>query len=118
MVAYNSAMETLFKALGDPSRLKLLAQLHGNNGQTLGGLCGHLDMSRQAATKHLVLLEGANLVVVKWVGREKRHYLNPDPFNKVADWVESYRRFFEESFDRLDVYLKEVQKKEKKHGRK
>ena len=55
-------MDEVFKALADPSRRKLLDALHKNNGQTLGELCEHLDMTRQAVTKHLVILEEANLV--------------------------------------------------------
>jgi len=71
-------MDAVFKALADGSRRKLLDQLRQSNGQTLGELCGHLDMTRQAVTKHLLLLEAANLVAVVWRGREKLHYLNAD----------------------------------------
>jgi DNA-binding transcriptional ArsR family regulator len=63
-------MDAVFKALADESRRKLLDQLHKSNGQTLGELCAHLDMTRQAVTKHLLLLEAANLVAVVWRGRE------------------------------------------------
>ncbi len=82
-------MDAVFKALADESRRKLLDQLHKNNGQTLGELCEHLDMTRQAVTKHLLLLEAANLVVVVWRGREKLHYLNPVPIARdlrALDW--------------------------------
>ena len=86
-------MDAVFKALADESRRKLLDQLHNNNGQTLGELCEHLDMTRQAVTKHLLLLEAANLVVVVWRGREKLHYLNPVPIHEIAErWIGKYER--------------------------
>ena len=76
-------MNAVFKALADDSRRKLLDQLHRNNGQTLGELCEYLDMTRQAVSKHLGLLEKANLVSVTWQGREKLHYLNPVPLHEI-----------------------------------
>lgn len=86
-------MDKVFKALADPSRRQLLDRLHANNGQTLGELCAHLDMTRQAVTKHLGLLEAANLVVTTWRGREKLHYLNPVPINEIAErWIGKYER--------------------------
>jgi DNA-binding transcriptional ArsR family regulator len=86
-------MDAVFKALADESRRKLLDQLHKNNGQTLGELCEHLDMTRQAVTKHLLLLEAANLVVVIWRGREKLHYLNPVPLQEIYErWIGKYER--------------------------
>jgi DNA-binding transcriptional ArsR family regulator len=85
--------DKVFKALADPSRRRLLDMLHANNGQTLGELCEHLDMTRQAVTKHLLLLEGANLVVTVWRGREKLHYLNPMPISEIFErWVGKYER--------------------------
>ena len=86
-------MDAVFKALADASRRKLLDVLHSNNGQTLGELCGHLKMSRQAVTKHLVLLERANLIATVWRGREKLHYLNPVPLHEIYErWIEKYER--------------------------
>src|SRR5689334_14900031 len=86
-------MDKVFKALADPGRRLLLDQLHAENGQTLGRLCEHLDMSRQAVTKHLKLLEEANLVVTIRRGREKLHYLNPVPIHEIADrWIGKYER--------------------------
>jgi len=71
----------------------LLDLLHAENGQTLGELCSHLDMMRQAVTKHLALLEETNLVVTVWRGREKLHYLNPIPITEIFDrWVGKYER--------------------------
>jgi DNA-binding transcriptional ArsR family regulator len=86
-------MDEVFKALADPSRRKLLDELHKNNGQTLGQLCEHLDMTRQAVTKHLVILEEANLIAIVWRGREKLHYLNPAPLHQIYErWIGKYER--------------------------
>jgi DNA-binding transcriptional ArsR family regulator len=87
------SMDAVFKALADAGRRELLDRLHAQNGQTLGELCDGMKMSRQAVTKHLNLLEEANLVVVQWHGREKRHFLNPVPINEIADrWIGKYER--------------------------
>src|SRR5262245_131442 len=86
-------MDKAFKALADAGRRELLDRLHAENGQTLGELCRHLEMTRQAVTKHLKLLEAANLVAVVWRGREKLHYLNPVPILAIADrWIHKYER--------------------------
>jgi DNA-binding transcriptional ArsR family regulator len=86
-------MDVVFKALSDPSRRQLLDQLYTHNGQTLGELCEHLAMSRQAVSKHLAVLETANLVVTLWQGREKLHYLNPAPIQEIYDrWLSKYDR--------------------------
>ena len=84
-------MNAVFKALADPSRRKLLDELRKTNGQTLSELCEHLEMTRQAVTKHLVLLEKANLVSIVWRGREKLHYLNPVPIHGIYErWIGKY----------------------------
>lgn len=86
-------MDNVFKALADPSRRKLLDRLRDNNGQTLSELCECLDMTRQAVTKHLALLEAANLVATVWRGREKLHYLNSTPLQQLYDrWIGKYER--------------------------
>jgi DNA-binding transcriptional ArsR family regulator len=86
-------MDKVFKALADPTRRKLLDRLHAENGQTLSGLCARLAMTRQAVTKHLVLLEGANLVATLKRGREKLHYLNPVPIHEIAErWIGKFER--------------------------
>jgi DNA-binding transcriptional ArsR family regulator len=94
MVAYSYlAMDKVFKALADETRRQLLDRLHADNGQTLGQLCEHLAMSRQAVTKHLVLLEEANLVATVRRGREKLHYLNPVPIHEIAErWIGKFER--------------------------
>jgi DNA-binding transcriptional ArsR family regulator len=86
-------MDKVFKALADPGRRLLLDRLYANNGQTLGQLCEHLDMTRQAVAKHLAVLEEANLVAVIWRGREKLHYLNPVPIHEIAErWIGKFER--------------------------
>lgn len=86
-------MDKVFKALGDPSRRELLDRLYADNGRTLGELCEHLDMTRQAVSKHLAALEEANLVVVVRRGREKLHYINPVPIAEIYDrWIGKYER--------------------------
>lgn len=86
-------MDKVFKALADPGRRLLLDRLHATSGQTLGALCEHLDMSRQAVAKHLAVLEAANLVAVFRRGREKLHYLNPVPIHEIADrWIGKFER--------------------------
>jgi DNA-binding transcriptional ArsR family regulator len=87
------SMDAVFKALADESRRKLLDALHKDNGQTLTQLCSHLEMTRQAVTKHLALLEAANLVAVAWHGREKLHYLNPVPLYEIHErWIGKYEQ--------------------------
>ena len=85
------SMDAVFRALADPVRRRLLDRLHARNGQTLGELCEGHDMTRQAVTKHLALLEEANLVVTRKRGREKLHFLNPVPIQEIADrWIGKY----------------------------
>src|SRR6478735_1641156 len=86
-------VDAVFKALADSSRRELLDRLFANNGQTLGELCQNLEMSRQAVSKHLAILEEANLVVTVWRGREKLHYLNPVPIHEIGErWIEKFER--------------------------
>src|SRR5438477_8620708 len=86
-------MDAVFRALADHSRRLLLDRLHQRNGQTLSELCGGLAMTRQAVTKHLVILEGANLVATLKAGREKLHYINPVPIHEIgARWIKKFER--------------------------
>lgn len=86
-------MDDVFKALADASRRELLDRLRAHNGQTLGELCERLDMTRQAVSKHLAVLEAANLVVTVRRGREKLHYLNPAPIHEIAArWIGKFER--------------------------
>lgn len=93
MTTMGADMDRVFKALAAPERRLLLDRLRATNGQTLGELCAHLDMTRQAVTKHLNILEAANLVVCIWQGREKLHYLNPVPIHQIGErWIGKYER--------------------------
>ena len=97
-------MDEVFKALADASRRELLDRLRADNGQTLNELCARLAMTRQAVSKHLAILEDANLVATVWRGREKLHYLNPVPIHEIADrWIGKFER------SRLDA-LSELKK--------
>lgn len=98
--------DRIFKALADPSRRALLDQLFEHNGQTLGELCTHVEMARQSVSKHLALLEEANLVVTVWRGREKLHYLNPAPIQEVYDrWIGKYERSRLQALSALKQHL-------------
>lgn len=86
-------LDKVFKALADPTRRRLLDQLHLDNGQTLTALCEHMGMTRQGVTQHLQLLEQANLVAIVWQGREKLHYLNPVPLHEIYErWIGKFER--------------------------
>src|SRR4029453_15361589 len=92
MAAYQCREES-FKALADPTRRLLLDSLNERNGQTLRELCSGLDMARQSVSKHLPVLEAANLVTTVRRGREKLHYLNAAPLNDIAErWITRYDR--------------------------
>lgn len=86
-------MDEVFKALADASRRRLLDNLNWRNGQTLRELCTGLEMTRQSVSKHLAVLESANLVTTVRRGREKLHYLNAEPINAISDrWINQYDR--------------------------
>jgi len=85
--------DVLFRALADPSRRKLLDALNANAAQTLTQLCEYLDLTRQAVTQHLNTLENAGLVITRWRGREKLHFLNPVPLQEIYDrWISKFER--------------------------
>ena len=93
MITMDGDVDKVFKALADSGRRLLLDRLRADNGQTLGQLCDHLDMSRQAVTKHLAILEEANLVTTFKHGREKLHYLNPVPIHQIGErWIRKFER--------------------------
>ncbi len=92
-MAANSHMDEVFRALADPSRRLLLDSLNERNGQTLRELGSRLDMARQSVSKHLDVLEAANLVTTVRRGREKHHYLNAAPINEIAErWITRYEQ--------------------------
>ncbi len=83
--------ELVFKALAEPARRTLLDRLHERDGQTLTELCEHMQMTRQAVTQHLHLLQDAQLVATMWRGREKLHYLNAVPLQRVYErWIRKF----------------------------
>jgi DNA-binding transcriptional ArsR family regulator len=87
------SMDAVFRALADPARRRLLDRLHARNGQTLTELCEGHDMTRQAVTKHLAILEDANLIATERRGREKLHFINPVPINAIAErWISKFER--------------------------
>jgi DNA-binding transcriptional ArsR family regulator/uncharacterized protein YndB with AHSA1/START domain len=103
-------MDEVFRALADPSRRRLLDRLNERNGQTLRELCAGLDMARQSVSKHLAVLEEANLVTTVWRGREKLHYLNAEPINAIADrWISRYDRERVRTLADLKTALEESQ---------
>jgi DNA-binding transcriptional ArsR family regulator len=86
-------MDQVFRALADESRRSLLDSLSAKSAQTLGELCAGLSMSRQAVSKHLAILEEANLVSTVKRGRKKHHYLNPVPIAQIANrWIRKFER--------------------------
>src|SRR5690242_2356009 len=92
MAAFQT-MDDAFRALADPGRRRLLDSLNTRNGQTLRELCSELDMARQSVSKHLAVLEAANLVTTVRRGREKLHYLNAAPINEIAErWITHYEQ--------------------------
>jgi DNA-binding transcriptional ArsR family regulator len=100
-------MDRVFKALASPARRRLLDTLRAHNGQTLGELCTHLDMTRQAVTQHLSQLERANLVATIRRGREKLHYLNPVPIHEIYErWIVKYEK---QRLDALHEFKKRVE---------
>src|SRR3954470_21026640 len=108
MVAHYE-MDDVFRALADTSRRRLLDSLNARNGQTLRELCEGLDMSRQAVSKHLAVLEGADLVTSVRRGREKFHYLNPAPINEIGErWINHYERGRVEALADLKRALEET----------
>lgn len=98
----------MFKALADPSRRLILDKLREHHGQTLWQLCEHLDLTRQAVSKHLAVLEAADLVAVVRSGREKLHYLNPVPINEIhRRWISQYEQARLDALATLKAALEE-----------
>ena len=93
MAAYPPDTDAVFRALADPGRRRLLDSLNARGGQTLRELCADMEMARQSVSKHLAVLEGAQLVSTVRRGREKLHYLNPAPINAISErWIDQYDR--------------------------
>lgn len=109
-------MNDVFKALADENRRLLLDRLFENNGQTLAELCTGLDISRQAVSKHLRILNDANLISVHWQGRRKLHYLNPVPLAEIVHrWI---GRFEDARLEMLSDLKQETEtRKDQRHVR-
>jgi uncharacterized protein YndB with AHSA1/START domain len=103
-------MDDVFKALADPSRRQLLDRLKDRGGQNLRELCAGLNMARQSVSKHLAVLEAANLVATVRHGREKLHYLNVVPINEIAQrWINRYDQARVDALSDLKHALEETQ---------
>ena len=110
-------LSTTFAALADPTRRAILARLASGEA-SVTELAEPFRMSLPAVSKHLKVLERAGLIARGREAQWRPCRLEARPMKDVARWVEHYRRFWEQSFDRLDVYLRTLQTKEKKRGRK
>jgi DNA-binding transcriptional ArsR family regulator len=110
-------LSSTFAALADPTRRAILARLESGE-ISVTELAEPFSMSLPAVSKHLKVLERAGLIARGREAQWRPCRLEASPLKDVADWVAHYRRFFDESFDRLDDYLEELKKKEKKHARK
>ena len=110
-------ISTTFAALADPTRRAILARLAGGE-VSVTELAQPFEMTLPAVSKHLKVLERAGLIARGREAQWRPCRLEAAPLKDVSDWVERYRQNWEESFDRLDNYLKELQEKEKKYGRK
>jgi DNA-binding transcriptional ArsR family regulator len=109
-------LSATFAALADPTRRAILARLIGGEA-SVKELAEPFEMSLPAVSKHLKVLERAGLIVRGREAQWRPCTLQAGPLKDISDWVEQYRRFWEQSFDRLDEYLKELQGKGKKNGR-
>jgi DNA-binding transcriptional ArsR family regulator len=107
----------VFQAIADPNRRAILGLLSTQR-LTLNGVADNFKISRPAISKHIKILNECGLINVKQQGRERYCEVRLEKLNEVSDWVEQYRKFWETKLDALEVYLSEIQAKEKKHGRK
>jgi DNA-binding transcriptional ArsR family regulator len=113
MVKYSTgSLDRTFAALSDPTRRDILRRLAGRK-RTVTELAEPFDISLAAVSKHLRVLERAELVIQEREGRTRHCRLSARPLEGAAGWIERYRRYWEESFDRLDEYLHDLQQKEK-----
>src|SRR6187200_1422390 len=109
-------LSTTFAALADPTRRAILARL-ATGERSVGELAEPFDMSLPAVSKHLKVLERAGLITRGRDAQWRPCRLEPRPLKGAADWLEHYRVFWEQSLDRLEGYLAELQGKEKTRGR-
>ncbi len=107
----------IFQAIADPNRRAIIGLL-ANQRLTVNAVAEHFPISRPAVSRHIKILKECGLVVVRKQGRERYCELRLDRLNEVAEWVEQSRKVWNRRLDRLDEYLSELQKKEKRHGEK
>jgi DNA-binding transcriptional ArsR family regulator len=111
---YIMNMNSTFSALAEPNRLHIIELLrHGP--LSVGEVADQLGLNQPQTSKHLRVLCDAGLVEVHAVANRRIYKLRPDPFKELDTWLESYRRVWDERFDRLDDYLQELQRKEVNH---
>jgi DNA-binding transcriptional ArsR family regulator len=107
----------IFQAIADPNRRAIIGLL-ANQRLTVNAVAEHFPISRPAVSRHIKILKECGLVVVRKQGRERYCELRLDRLNEVAEWVEQSRKEWNQRLNRLDEYLNELQKKEKRHGEK
>lgn len=117
MLQSGQQLDLVFSALADPTRRAILARLAAGEA-TVNELVEPFDLSQPTISKHLKVLEGAGLVSRGREAQFRPVRLNAAPLEAAAHWIGDYRRFWEESFDRLDAYVSELHRKEQHHGRK
>ena len=108
MQTQNDILSTTFAALADPTRRTILARL-AEGEATVTELAAPFDLSLPAISKHLKVLQRAGLIEQGRQAQWRPCRLKPEPLRDAADWIGRYRRHWEESFDRLDEYLREIQ---------
>ena len=107
----------VFQAIADPKR-RAIIQLIALQTLTINGIAEHFKISRPAVSKHLKILSECGLVKIRQEGRERYCEAQLSKLHEVSDWVEHYKKFWNEKLDRLEEYLHELQSTEKKHGNK
>jgi DNA-binding transcriptional ArsR family regulator len=111
------ARRDVFQAIADPNRRAIISLLSQKK-LTLNGVADHFTISRPAISKHVKLLEECGLIQIEQKGRERFCEIKLDKLNEVSDWIEQYRQFWETRLDALEVYLEELQSKDKKKKKK
>ncbi len=107
-------MKAIFSALAEPKR-QLIVELLRDGPLSVGEIADRLDLNQPQTSKHLRVLSNAGLVEVQAIANRRIYKLRPQPLKELDTWLDSFRRVWDERFDRLDDYLHELQEKEKKH---
>ena len=106
-------LSTTFSALADPTRRAIVARL-AQGSATVNELAGPFDISLPAISRHLKVLEGAGLIRREVEAQKRRCHLRPEALKNAEDWIEGYRRFWSDNFDKLNAYLNKTSEKEDK----